>query len=165
VGVSEQDVRARVAIRYPEATPLPPRPALDAELAAEVASQMKKANIASDVVHTADREGPSGAAWPKLLRLVHLAADALADRLAKSDRPLLLVQPGLIARYGLAEFLRRLVELGSNRETPAMFLLVPMHDTGGMPRIDGTLSIPGLLQGQAMWVSRAWLANRHKAAA
>jgi hypothetical protein len=140
--------------------------ALDAELAAEVAVQMKKANITSDdIVHTADREGPSGPAWPKLLRLVHLAADALAVRLAKADRPLLLVQPGLLARYGLADFLRRLVELGSNRETPAMLLLVPMHDTGGMPRIDGTMSIPGLLPGQAMWVSRAWLANRHNAAA
>jgi serine/threonine protein kinase len=140
--------------------------ALDVELAKEVALQMKAAKIASDdVVHTADREGPRGPAWGKLLKLVHGAADALATRLAKTDRPLLLIQPGPIARYGLTELLRRLVEVGANRETPAVFLLIPMHDTGGMPRVDGTMSIPGLLPGQAMWVSRAWLSNRHNAAA
>ena len=78
---------------------------------------------------------------------------------------MLLVQPGPIARYGLTEFLHRLVDAGANRETPATFLLVPMHDTGGVPRIDGTLPIPGVLPGQATWVSRAWLSNRHNAAA
>ncbi|MBL8609143.1 MAG: hypothetical protein JNL38_17580, partial [Myxococcales bacterium] len=140
--------------------------AIDVELAREVEVQMKKAGIASDdVVHSADRDGPRGPHWGKLLKLVHAAADALAARLSKPARPLLLVQPGPIARYGLTDFLHRLVEAGSNRETPATFLLVPMHDGGGIPRIDGTLPIPGVLPGQAMWVSRAWLSNRHNAAA
>jgi hypothetical protein len=58
-----------------------------------------------------------------------------------------------------------LVEAGTNRDTPATILLVPMHDSGGMPRIDGTMPIPGVLPGQTMWVSRAWLSNRHNAAA
>jgi hypothetical protein len=140
--------------------------ALDGELAREIALQMKKANIASDdVVYTADREGPRGPQWGKLLKLVHSAAEALATRLAKADKPLLLVQPGPIARYGLTDFLHRIVSVGTSRESPAVFLLVPMHDTGGMPRIDGTMPVPGVLPGQTMWVSRAWLANRHNAAA
>jgi serine/threonine protein kinase len=140
--------------------------ALDVELAREVAIQMRKANIPSDdVVHTADREGPTGPQWNKLLRLVYAAAEALAARLAKHERPLLLVQPGPVARYGLTDFTRRLVDMGTNRETPAVFLLVPMHDSGGMPRINGTMPIVGVLPGQAMWVSRAWLSNRHNAAA
>jgi serine/threonine protein kinase len=140
--------------------------ALDVELAKEIALQIKKANIPSDdVVHTADREGPAGAHWGKLLKLVQAAADALAARLAKPDKPLLLVQPGPMARYGLTDFLHRLVGTGTNRESPAVFLLVPMHDTGGLPRINGTMPIPGVLPGQTMWVSRAWLSNRHNAAA
>ena len=53
----------------------------------------------------------------------------------------------------------------SDRETPAVFLLVPSHDTGGVPRIDGTFTVPGVLPGQSLWVSRAWLSNRHNAAA
>jgi serine/threonine protein kinase len=140
--------------------------ALDVELAQEVGLQMKKAGIASDdVIHSADREGPGGSHWSKLVKLVHAAADAFDARRAKPVRPLLLVQPGLIARYGLTDFLHRLVETGSNRESPAVFLLVPMHDTGGLPRINGTMPIPGLLPGQAMWLCRAWLSNRHNAAA
>jgi serine/threonine protein kinase len=139
---------------------------LDVELAKEVAVQMKKANIPSDdVVHAADREGPAGPHWGKLLKLVQAAAGALAARLASGGKPLLLVQPGPIARYGLNDFLHGLVEMGTNRQTPAIFLLVPMHDTGGVPRIGGSMPVPGIVPGQAMWVSRAWLSNRHNAAA
>jgi hypothetical protein len=140
--------------------------ALDVELGREIAIQMKKTNIPSDdVVHTADRQGPTGPHWVRLLKLVHAAAEALAARLAKPDRPLLLVQPGPIARYGLTDFLRRIVESGGRRDTAAVFLLVPMHDTGGAPRINGTMTVPGVLPGQTMWLSRAWLTNRHNAAA
>jgi hypothetical protein len=88
---------------------------------------------------------------------VHGAAKALAARLATPTKPLLLVQPGPIARYGLTEFLRELARAGANRDAAATFLLVPMHDTGGAPRIDGTMVIPGVLPGQTMWMSRAWL--------
>lgn len=140
--------------------------ALDAELAREVAVQAKKANIKNDdIVFAADREGPFGDQWPRLLKLVHAAADALGERLGARTKPVLLVQPGPLARYDLSEFLRRLVEAAASRETPALFLLVPTHDGGGMPRIDGSMAIPGALPGQAVWVSLAWLQNRHNAAA
>jgi hypothetical protein len=131
--------------------------------------QMERAGIKSDdVVHEADRIGPRGEHWPRLLKLVTAAADALAARLAKAapeGGPLLLVQPGPIARYELVDFLTKLVDLGKDREAPAVFLLVPAHDTGGVPRINETLTIPGVIASNALWVSRAWLANRHNAAA
>jgi serine/threonine protein kinase len=143
--------------------------AFDEELWKEVKIQMDRAGIKSDdVVFTADRQGPRGEHWPRLLKLVHAAADALADRLAQAtpqDGPLLLVQPGPIARYELMDFLKRLVDLGKNQDAPAVFLLVPAHDTGGVPRINETLVIPGVLPSNALWVSQAWLANRHNAAA
>jgi hypothetical protein len=140
--------------------------ALDAELAKEVTAQSQKANIPSDdVVYSADREGPDGLHWGKLLKLVHTAAAALADRLLPPKKPLVLIQPGPIARYALTDFLRRIVEAGSSRESPAILLVIPMHDTGGIPRIDGAMPVPGVLPSQALWVSRAWLSNRHNAAA
>jgi hypothetical protein len=99
------------------------------------------------------------------VKLVEAAAESLAARLLPSTAPLLLVQPGLLARYGLIDFLRKLVETGSRRDTPAVFLLVPAHEAAGAPRIEGTLAVPGILPEQALWVSRDWLANRHNAAA
>jgi inactivated superfamily I helicase len=140
--------------------------ALDVELAREVDQQMRRANIKSDdVVHAADREGPTGAHWPKLLKLVTAAANELVARLVTAKKPLLLVQPGPLARYGLTEALAKLVEAAQDRESPAMFLLVPMHDSHGVPRIEGTMTIPGALPGQSMWITSAWLKNRHNAAA
>ena len=140
--------------------------AFDVELAKEVALQIRKANIKDDdVIHSADRAGPTGEHWSKLVTLVQLAAKALAARLLPNTRPLVLVQPGPIQRYGLADFLRRLVEVGADRETPAIFLLVPNHDTGGLPRINGTMPIAGIVPGQTLWVSKTWLENRDNAAA
>ncbi|MBK8255148.1 MAG: BREX system serine/threonine kinase PglW [Polyangiaceae bacterium] len=140
--------------------------ALDLELAREVETQRKKANIPSDdVVFSADREGPTGPHWSKLKKLVSLAADALLPRLCTHPRPLLLVQPGPIARYNLVDFVTRLVSTASKRETQPLFLLVPVHDTLAVPRIEGTFTIPGILPGQTLWVSAAWMSNRHNAAA
>jgi serine/threonine protein kinase len=140
--------------------------ALDVELAREIDVQMRRSNIKSDdVVHSADREGPKGPHWPKLLKLVQAAANELVARLVQSKKPLLLVQPGPLARYGLNEALAKLVQAGQNMESPAMFLLVPMHDSHGVPRIEGTMTIPGALPGQSMWITSAWLKNRHNAAA
>jgi serine/threonine protein kinase len=140
---------------------------LDVELAKQVTVQMKAVNMTNPaLLFAADREGPRGPQWHLLLKLVRDAAAALAERLATSSRPLLLVQPGPIARYELADFLRTLLANAAKPEAPAVFLLVPEHDnTGRQPRIDGKMTIPGLLPGQTLWVSRAWLANRHNAAA
>ncbi|MFO0756695.1 MAG: hypothetical protein U0359_09400 [Byssovorax sp.] len=115
-------------------------------------------------MHQADREGPGGASWPKLLKLVHKAGEALSARWFPAGEPLLLAQPGLLGRYGLTGLLDAIVRRGGDRDSAAVFLLVPCHDTGGIPRINETLSVPGVLPGQALWVSRAWLSNLHNAA-
>ncbi len=139
---------------------------LDALLIEEIARQMKAGGIArDDIVHAADRAGPNGEHWPRLMKLVNAAADALEHRLLPPKEPLLLVQPGLLARYRLESLTRALVEAGRAGECAAIFLVVADHDRSGLPRINGEMAIPGLLSSQALWMSRAWLANKHNAAA
>lgn len=137
----------------------------DRLLAAAIREQMTKGGIRnSAIVHDADRGGRDGKNWSNLLRLVEAAATSVADQLLPPKAPLLLVQPGLIARYRLDSFLERLVAASKSAEAPIL-LLVPAHDTGGIPAINGELPIPGLHPSQALWVPLEWLANRHNAAA
>ena len=100
-----------------------------------------------------------------MVELARRAADALADRLLPNAEPLVLVQPGLLARYRLEGFLERLVAAGKSPESAGIVLLVPSVDGAGVPRINGELAVPGLLPSQALWVSHEWLVNRHNAAA
>jgi hypothetical protein len=140
--------------------------AFDQRLLDAVRRQMSKMGIASDdVIHAADRAGPAGKHWSRLVRLVEAAADELADELLPPAEPLLLVQPGPIARYGLDRFLTRLVEASKSAEAAAILLLVPSHDTGGIPRINGELAIPGALASHVLWVSGEWIGNQHNKAA
>ena len=138
----------------------------DRLLTQAIRAQMEKGGIQKDaIIHDADRAGRHGKNWPNLLRLVETAASTIADQLLPPTEPLLLVQPGLIARYHLNDFLKRLVEAAKSSDAASVLLLVPGHDTGGIPTINGELSIPGLHPSQALWVPLEWLANRHNAAA
>lgn len=159
--------RARdAALQIGERIGAEPTP-FDKLLVDAIREQMQKGGVKrEDVIHAADREGRVGSAWPNLLRLVDNAASEVMARLLPAKKPLLLVQPGLIARYRLEGVLQKLMAAGADRSSQAaLFLLVPSHDVGGMPRINGELAIPGMLQSQVLWVSLDWLANKHNAAA
>ena len=123
------------------------------------------AGIKEEDVHAIDAEGQRSDDWRPFLNLARDAAKAVADDLLPAKEPLLIVQPGLIARYELTDFLTRLLETSKDAECAAIFLLVPEHNETGTPRINGQLSIPGLLKSPATWVSKEWLENRHNAAA
>ncbi|MFW6023332.1 MAG: protein kinase domain-containing protein, partial [Myxococcota bacterium] len=128
--------------------------------------EMRAAGMEDDaVVHDTDRAGPADPDWPLLRELAARAAARVADRLLPPRAPLLLVQPGPIARYALTAFLERLRKASEDPAAAAILLLVPSPDTGGIPAINGTLPIPGVLPSQVLWVSREWLQNQHNAAA
>lgn len=132
---------------------------LDTLFISAIREQIKQLNIPSDdVVHDADREGPAGKAWNNLLHLATRAADAVAADIFPAKRPMLLIQPGLIARYRLEGFLDKLVAASKDDASEAIMLLVPGHDTGGIPAINGVLSIQGVQKAQSMWIPRPWLA-------
>jgi serine/threonine protein kinase len=135
----------------------------DQRLVAAIKGEMKKGGVKrEDPIHRADREGRTGNAWKNLLRLVEQATDTVTASLLPPKEPLLLVQPGLIARYRLDGFIEQL--LAGPRDAP-VFLLVPSVDTGGIPTINGEYAIPGLLASQVLWVSLDWLSNQHNRAA
>lgn len=139
---------------------------VDKLIVTAIRAQMAKGGIKrEEIIHDADRGGRMGPAWPNLLRLVETAATEVAAQLLPAKRPLLLVQPGLVARYRLEGFLQKLMTSSQESETAAIFLLVPSHDMNGIPRINGELPIPGVLQSQVLWVSRDWLLNKHNAPA
>ena len=135
----------------------------DQELIKELRVEMKRLRR-EDVVHEADRD-QGGEGWRRLLRMVKVAAERLRQRLLPPEQPLLLVQPGLMARYRLDGFLQALVQTARSPEAEAILLLVPSVDSGGIPRINGELAIPGVLASQSLWVPREWIENRHNAAA
>ncbi|MGE0328438.1 MAG: DNA-directed RNA polymerase subunit alpha C-terminal domain-containing protein, partial [Polyangiaceae bacterium] len=119
--------------------------------------RMVQKKVPLHVIQGADREGPSGAAWPNLLRLAEAAAKELAAELLPNKQPLLLAQPGLLARYQLKDFLLRVAEASKQDDARAILLLVPRRDQGGMPVINNQLAIPGVLPTHTFWVSREWL--------
>lgn len=140
--------------------------AFDKLLVAAIREQMKQGGVKKeDLIHSADLEGKSGPAWTNLLRLVERAADSVASSLLASDQPLLLVQPGLIARYRLDAFVKRLLAEHKAQAKAAMFLLVPSRDMGGIPLINDDYALPGVLASQVLWVAPEWLANLHNRAA
>ena len=137
----------------------------DTELIGAMKRQMKALGVDPDVVHDADRQGPAGPAWANLIRLAELGADDVAARLLPPDKPLVLVSPGLLARYRLTGFLAKLIEASKQREAAAIFLVVPAHDGAGIPLINHDFPIRGVLPSDGLWVSPHWLANKHNAAA
>ncbi|MEZ4222315.1 MAG: BREX system serine/threonine kinase PglW [Polyangiaceae bacterium] len=122
--------------------------------------QMKTQGVDEELIHSADREGPTGAAWRNLRSLAEKSAEQVAAELLPPQSPLLLIQPGLIARYHLTNFLEALLAASKRDESAAIFLLVPGRDTSGVPAINGELSIPGVLPSHALRISHTWLAKR-----
>ncbi len=124
--------------------------------------QAKAKTIDWSVVLKADGSGRGSRDWPNLMRLVGLAAPVVEARLEASADPVLLVHPGLIARYDLMGMLVRLAgAAGTPGRLPALVALVPMP-LPGPPMIDGA-AVPVI--GTAQWatVPRAWIANAHRA--
>lgn len=158
------DVALDAARRLKQRVGLVPQ-SFDALLIAEMKQQIAKHRVDPEKVFETDRLGPGSPGWPNLLRLASSAADEVASRLFPPKEPLLLVQPGLIARYRLERFLARAIEASRDDDARAIFLLVPGRDTGTTPRINGELAIPGLLASQSTWIPREWLSNAHHAAA
>lgn len=141
------------------------RVSLDAVLGESIHAVMKELGVEPDLVYAADQVGPGGDDWQRLRDLVQQAAERVAKTLLPAKEPLLLVQPGLVSRYRLDGFLRRLLDASRDPSCAALFLLVPSHDTAGVPRINGELTIPEVGLPQTLWVPLEWVRERRKNAA
>lgn len=69
------------------------------------------------------------------------------------------MNPGLLARYELDDFLRQLVKQSRGNHPSPAFLLVPGRDAfdAGVPRINDSLAIPEIGVPDALTVPPRWL--------
>ena len=118
------------------------------------------ARVNWDMVLQADAD-PKGTNWPRLQRLVDRALARLHQQLSTAAKPLLMVYPGLLARYDRLNFLDRLREnVGRRDGVPSLWLLVPGDDQA---QIEGK-TIPLIGPGQKARIPESWLENKHRGA-
>jgi len=138
------------------------RVSLEALLLREMRAEAEARKVKWPVVLAADAEGNDGKGFRNLLRLAAKAAARVRATLLAFDRPALLVNPGMLARYDLMPMLSDLAQASGTRGgPPSLWLLVPQPD-GGLPRIDDA-SLP--IMSAANWarLTDPWLANAHRA--
>ena len=138
------------------------RASFDALLLSALQEQAHAVRADWSVVLRADAASPGSRDWTNLMRLVQKAAARVKEQLAGRQRTVLLVHPGLLARYqllGLIEELRD--QAGRPGALPGLWLLVPMA-THGLPAIDG-VPVPVISSAQWSNIPQAWIENAHRA--
>ena len=115
------------------------RVSIDALLLDALREQAKALKVDWQVVLRADTSAPGSRDWTNLMRLVHKATATVRARLLASQKKLLLVHPGLLARYELMDMVTELQNAASRPNgIPALWLLIPMV-ANGLPAIDGVV--------------------------
>ena len=103
---------------------------------------------------------PGEGDWDKLMLLVRRAVPHVEQQLMKTDKTLLIVYPGLIARYDQMQILDHLREnVGRKNGIPGAWLLLPGGD--GHATINGK-AVPVLGPGQRARIPDSWLRNMHR---
>jgi hypothetical protein len=98
---------------------------------------------------------PHNGDWNKLLLLVGRALPAVEARLMSSDATVLLLHPGLLARYDRLDLLERLRDrVGRPGGPKGLWLLLPLLE----PKIDGK-AVPLLTPAQRVHVPESWVAR------
>lgn len=158
-----QPSRAKAAAEELERRLSVKRVSLDAALLKSMDAVIAENDVDSSTVSAADRTGPAGDEWPNLRSLMEQASDRVLAELFTHTQPLVLTDPGLLARYRLARFLKQLVDHSREDETPAVFLLVPSDDDAGggvrIPHPAGDLPVPLTSPAQHLRVPESWLKN------
>ncbi len=116
------------------------------------------ANVAWELVLKTDAT-PQAGDWDKLMMLVGRAMPAIEDRLLHAEQTMLMVYPGLLARYGQMDLLSRLSQkVGRRGGIPGLWLLLPGENQA---LIDGQ-AVPLIGPGQRARIPESWLRNEHR---
>lgn len=139
---------------------------LDRELLQAIEEERAEKDLDRETLLETDGEGPAGENWADLKRFVRPCGERALARLQQSRKPLLLVHPGLLARYQMDEFLAGLRSYNQQDEAPALFLLIPTHETSGAPCIraagDRVLPVPTADGEPPLVIPEAWVLNYHQ---
>jgi hypothetical protein len=102
---------------------------------------------------------PHNGDWKKLMLLVGRAMPQVEEKLSVSDATVLLVHPGLLARYDRLDLLERLRDrVGRPGGPQGLWLLLPTQQ----PVIDGK-AVPLLSPAQRVYVPESWAAPSKEA--
>ena len=119
-----------------------------------------------DLLTETDRGGPGADGWGELQKLARKAADVVVKGiLSERERPSLLVHPGALARYDLADALNTLTQQAQRGKGTAVVLVVPSHADGLAPSINNLLPVRTETAAERLRMPESWLRNEHRAAA
>jgi hypothetical protein len=114
------------------------------------------------VIERADGAGAHSQDWSNLMQLVGRVGPRLVDNLVGRTGHVLLVNPGLIARYELMSVLETVRDrVGQEGASPGVWVLVASDGQHALPMLDGA-EIPLITPGQRAAVSEGWIDNRHR---
>lgn len=100
--------------------------------------------------------------WSRLMLLVRRAVPHVETDILSSQRTVLLVYPGLLARYEQMDMLQRLREkVGRPDGIPGLWMLIAADESTELPVLDGH-AVPVI--GRAEWarIPDSWLRNEHR---
>jgi len=117
-----------------------------------------------NVVLRADGAPRQSEDWKRLLLLVNRAMPKVEEELSTSTKTLLLVNPGLLARYHQLDLLVRLRDRIRRTGSPlhGLWVLVPTSSRAVLPTLDGQ-PVPVLRAAQWAELTEAWIRNKHRA--
>ena len=117
-----------------------------------------------NVVLRADASPQPSEDWKRLLLLVNRTMPKVEAQLATSPKTLLLVNPGLLARYQQMDILVRLRDRIGRTGSPlhGLWVLVPTNGLAVLPTLDGQ-PVPVLSAAQWTQLTGAWIQNKHRA--
>jgi hypothetical protein len=135
---------------------------LEADLIATMRRIASERKIPWETVTAADAAKPGTTDAQNLRRLVKEALKPLATKLHASKTPLLLTNPGLLARYDQINLLTDLRDAaGTTSGPPGVWVLVPTGSFGTHPSIDGAV-VPIIGSHQTLILDKAWIAGQSK---
>ena len=122
-------------------------------------SEAKELEVDWSYIEEADGNGPASLAWADLLHLVGRATSKIIDKLIERHEHLLMVHPGLIARYDQIQILETLRDkVGHDVPCPGLWVLVAADGQNDLPMLDHA-EIPLITPGQRAKVSEHWINN------
>ncbi len=124
--------------------------------------EAKELEVDWTMIEQADGADRFSQDWKNLLHLIGRAGPKVASRLLQRRKHLLLVHPGLIARYDLMSILETLRDrAGHDAPCPGAWVLVATDGQSDMPLLDHA-EIPIITPGQRAKVSESWIDNLHR---
>jgi serine/threonine protein kinase len=140
------------------------RVSLDEVLLRRLRAKAEEHDIEWRVILEADAAPPGSEDHGNLLELVHQIAPEIEAELRDREQPVLLVHPGLLARYDQMVLLERLRDrVGRKGECPGLWVLVAADEQSNLPVIDGR-EVPLTSSGQRVRVPLLWIENTPRAA-